>query len=648
MIETITRSWASLASLLFLFLLIAQFIAYFNFSQMAQVAAVKLGDVLEDTNIGAVWLLIGVIIVTMIVDLIIPAAIAKWALLAPIFIPLFIRLGVAPQTVLAAYRVGDSPVNVITPLMAYFPLIVVFVQRYQKSSGIGTVVSLMLPVRVHPGDSAGRPVLRRLVPDRDTTRPGSTCAHRMTSGSPAHERQHDHVRDSRRRGRALRVGLPARRARGSRRGALALRDGRARSRAGDRGLRRSDGHLHRDAVRRGRGPRLDRRHGLGRSAPDRRGRGEQDATDRADDAAGRRADGADQRQRLGGGAHADGGNARDPPRPTDVAAAAAARVRRPRGVDAHPHRHAGQRDRQRRREERGRRVVRVLRVRARRRPARGRARSRSSCSSASACCRIATARRSRPTSAATRARSRASTGSTPIRARCVTRSSGIAEVVVSPRSDLVGATVYPGMVTDSGDFVVLAVQRRGEALDEATALAAGDALLLRGTWGALEAGLEADPDVLVVDAPELVRRQGVPLGAGAKRAIAVLVGMVILLATGAVPPVAAGLFAAGAIVLLRRARHGSGLPRDLVDDGRARGGHDPALDGDDTDRRRREARRPARRRRRGPRGARTAARALRADCRARPADQQHGDGPDHDPGRALGGGGESTSRRGRS
>jgi len=144
-IETITKSWASLASLLFLFLLIAQFIAYFNFSQMAQVAAVKLGDVLEDMNIGAVWLLIGVIIVTMIVDLIIPAAIAKWALLAPIFIPLFIRLGVAPQTVLAAYRVGDSPVNVITPLMAYFPLIVVFVQRYQKSSGIGTVVSMMLP-----------------------------------------------------------------------------------------------------------------------------------------------------------------------------------------------------------------------------------------------------------------------------------------------------------------------------------------------------------------------------------------------------------------------------------------------------------------------------------------------------------------------
>ncbi len=142
---SITKSWAGLASLLFLFLLIAQFIAYFDFSNMAQVAAFELGDLLERADIGAVWLLIGFIIVTMVVDLVMPAAIAKWAILAPIFIPLMIRLGVAPQTVLAAYRVGDSPFNVITPLMAYFPLIVVFVKRYQKSAGIGTVVSLMLP-----------------------------------------------------------------------------------------------------------------------------------------------------------------------------------------------------------------------------------------------------------------------------------------------------------------------------------------------------------------------------------------------------------------------------------------------------------------------------------------------------------------------
>jgi aminobenzoyl-glutamate transport protein len=144
-IATITKSWAGLAALLFLFLLIAQFIAYFNFSQIPNVLAVKLGDVLERINIGAVWLLIGVIVITAIVNLIIPQAIAKWALLAPIFIPLFIRLNVAPQTVLAAYRVGDSPGNVLTPLMAYFPLIVIFARRYRKDAGIGTVVSLMLP-----------------------------------------------------------------------------------------------------------------------------------------------------------------------------------------------------------------------------------------------------------------------------------------------------------------------------------------------------------------------------------------------------------------------------------------------------------------------------------------------------------------------
>jgi aminobenzoyl-glutamate transport protein len=144
-LATITKSWSSMAGLLFLFLLIAQFIAYFNFSQIPDVVAVKLGDILEHLDIPAVWLLIGVILITFVVDLIIPAAIAKWALLAPIFIPIFLRLGVAPQTVLAAYRVGDSPFNVATPLMAYFPLIVVFAQRYRKDSGIGTIVSLMLP-----------------------------------------------------------------------------------------------------------------------------------------------------------------------------------------------------------------------------------------------------------------------------------------------------------------------------------------------------------------------------------------------------------------------------------------------------------------------------------------------------------------------
>jgi di/tricarboxylate transporter len=132
----------------------------------------------------------------------------------------------------------------------------------------------------------------------------------------------------------------------------------------------------------------------------------------------------------------------------------------------------------------------------------------------------------------------------------VTRRKGVAEVVIRPRSDLIGTTMFPGMVTDSGDLVVLAVQRAGETLGPGDIeLAEGDVLLLRGTWAALDEQLE-DPDVLVVDPPALVRRQAVPLGEGAKRALAILAAMVVLLATGAVPAAVAGLLAASAVVVL--------------------------------------------------------------------------------------------------
>ena len=130
----------------------------------------------------------------------------------------------------------------------------------------------------------------------------------------------------------------------------------------------------------------------------------------------------------------------------------------------------------------------------------------------------------------------------------VSRRSGLAEVVIPPRSALVDQTVFPGMVTDSGDLVVRAVQRKGEHMPGETVLAVGDTLLLQGTWGALEHHLD-DPEVMVVDDPALVRRQAVPLGPGAEHALVILAGMVILLATGVVPPAVAGLLAAGAIVL---------------------------------------------------------------------------------------------------
>lgn len=141
----ITKTFAGLGGLIFMLLVIAQFIAYFNYTNMATIAAVKMADGLESASIGPLWLLIGFILVTLVLDLIIPGVIPKWAIFAPIFVPLFLRLGVAPQTVLAAYRIGDSPVNVVTPLMVYLPFIVLLAQKYRKGAGVGTVVSLMIP-----------------------------------------------------------------------------------------------------------------------------------------------------------------------------------------------------------------------------------------------------------------------------------------------------------------------------------------------------------------------------------------------------------------------------------------------------------------------------------------------------------------------
>jgi di/tricarboxylate transporter len=127
---------------------------------------------------------------------------------------------------------------------------------------------------------------------------------------------------------------------------------------------------------------------------------------------------------------------------------------------------------------------------------------------------------------------------------------GVVEVVIPPRSDMVGVKVFPGMVTSSGDFVILAVQRNGEDRDqEPTVLAVGDTLLLQGTWAALDESFGGDPDVLVVHAPSLVRRQAAPLGAKAYTALMILGGMVVLLATGMVPAVIATLLAAGAMIV---------------------------------------------------------------------------------------------------
>lgn len=132
----------------------------------------------------------------------------------------------------------------------------------------------------------------------------------------------------------------------------------------------------------------------------------------------------------------------------------------------------------------------------------------------------------------------------------LTREAGAAEVVVPPRSRLVGETVYPGMLRQH-DLVILAVHRLGRDLgSEPVELAEGDAILLQGRWSSLDQ-LQRDRDVLLVDCPDAVRRQTVAWGAKATRAVLILAALVAMLASGQVPPAIAGLIAAVAMVLAR-------------------------------------------------------------------------------------------------
>ncbi len=129
-----------------------------------------------------------------------------------------------------------------------------------------------------------------------------------------------------------------------------------------------------------------------------------------------------------------------------------------------------------------------------------------------------------------------------------TTASGLAEVVIPPRSPLIGQRLFPGMVTPSGNLVVLAIHRQHRDLPPGEAIDKGDTLLLQGTWDALETYI-APPEALVVDSPDLVRRQVAPMGREAMISLGIMAVMVVLLATGIVPAAAAGILAAGAILL---------------------------------------------------------------------------------------------------
>jgi aminobenzoyl-glutamate transport protein len=147
-IDAVTKTLSDLGDLLFLFFVISQFVAYFNFSNIGTVLAVNLAGVLKGANLGSVPLLLGFILVGILMSVPVPNILPKWAIMAPVFVPLFLKLGVAPDVVLAAYRVSDSPPNVINPLLPHFALVVGFARRWQSDAGVGTVVAMMLPYAV--------------------------------------------------------------------------------------------------------------------------------------------------------------------------------------------------------------------------------------------------------------------------------------------------------------------------------------------------------------------------------------------------------------------------------------------------------------------------------------------------------------------
>jgi aminobenzoyl-glutamate transport protein len=128
----------------------AQFLAYFNWTNLGTVLAVKGAGLIKGMNLqdSPTLLMVSLVFFTAVVNLVIGSASAKWTLLAPIFVPMFMLLGYSPELVQGAYRVGDSCTNIVTPLNQYFPLILGFAVRYVPKTGIGTMIAMMLPYAI--------------------------------------------------------------------------------------------------------------------------------------------------------------------------------------------------------------------------------------------------------------------------------------------------------------------------------------------------------------------------------------------------------------------------------------------------------------------------------------------------------------------
>ncbi len=147
-IKGMGRSMSTLGTYIVLVFFAAQFVAYFNWTNLGLIFAIQGADVITSLGMGRIPLLISLVLISAFINLVIGSASAKWAIMAPVFIPMFMLLGYSPEFTQLAYRVGDSVTNIIAPMMSYFAMIVAFIEKYDKKAGIGTIIATMLPYSI--------------------------------------------------------------------------------------------------------------------------------------------------------------------------------------------------------------------------------------------------------------------------------------------------------------------------------------------------------------------------------------------------------------------------------------------------------------------------------------------------------------------
>lgn len=144
-VAALSQTMSDMGSYIALIFMIGQFISYFGWSNLGIIFAIKGASALEASGLPIALVIVLFILLCVVIDIVIGSASAKWAIMAPIFIPMFMFLGYHPSLIQMAYRIGDSVINVITPLSAYFPIIYAEVRKYDKNAGMGTIIANMTP-----------------------------------------------------------------------------------------------------------------------------------------------------------------------------------------------------------------------------------------------------------------------------------------------------------------------------------------------------------------------------------------------------------------------------------------------------------------------------------------------------------------------